>query len=133
MLLSRHTRRREFIAGLAGAAASPSVTRAQGAKVWRIGHVTVGPSSALQPLLQRHLASLGYAETVTFLNRAAPPAQVRDIIRELRPQIDLLVVWSTIGAVAGKKPHPTSRQCSFRWVILSELASSRASRNPAGI
>ena len=99
-------RRREFIAGLAGAAASPSVTRAQGAKVWRIGHVTVGPSSALQPLLQRHLASLGYAETVTFLNRAAPPAQVRDIIRELRPQIDLLAVWSTIGAVAAKEAAP---------------------------
>jgi putative ABC transport system substrate-binding protein len=101
-------RRREVLALFAGAAAWPRVTRAQAAKVWRIGQVTVGAGVALQPLLPRHLASLGYADgqAVTFVDRAAPPAQVREVIRELRPQIDLLAVWSTIGAVAAKDAAP---------------------------
>jgi putative ABC transport system substrate-binding protein len=101
-------RRRIFVAGLAGVTVWPAALRGQAPRVWRIGQVTVGPGAALQPLLRQHLASLGYRDgrTVTLIDREAPPGQVREIIRELRPQIDLLAVWSTIGAVAAKDAAP---------------------------
>jgi putative ABC transport system substrate-binding protein len=68
MLLSRHTRRREFIAGL-GAAAWPVVARAQQQtdKVWRVGYLTVMSATnvnsvALFDDFRRKLNDLGYVE-----------------------------------------------------------------------
>jgi putative ABC transport system substrate-binding protein len=68
MLLSRHTRRREFIAGLGGAAAWPLVVRAQQQtdKVWRVGYLS--PASASNATLvyfdafRLKLKDLGYVE-----------------------------------------------------------------------
>ena len=64
MLLSRHTRRREFIAGLAGATAWPVAARAQ-AKVYAIGILETVPRAQNQAsfaALLNGLRELGYVE-----------------------------------------------------------------------
>jgi hypothetical protein len=69
MLLSRHTKRREFIMLLGGATASPAlwpfVARAQqAAKVYRIGFLWEGPTVFPDAIdaFRRGLRDLGYVE-----------------------------------------------------------------------
>jgi putative tryptophan/tyrosine transport system substrate-binding protein len=65
MLLSRHTRRREFIAGVSGAAAWPLVARAQQPIVPVVGFLSSGtPESIahLMPVFRQSLAETGYIE-----------------------------------------------------------------------
>jgi putative ABC transport system substrate-binding protein len=66
MLLSRHTRRREFIAGVGGAAVWPILARAQQQKVARVGYLSVGSPSpanvALFDAFRLKLQDLGYVE-----------------------------------------------------------------------
>jgi hypothetical protein len=70
MLLSRHTRRREFIGGLGGAAAWPLVARAQQSKTAVIG--LLGANSVdtnlrqVIPAVRRGLSETGYFEGRNF-------------------------------------------------------------------
>jgi putative ABC transport system substrate-binding protein len=79
------------------------------AKVWRIGQVTLGtdPAAPIATALERQLAELGYEQgkTIMLTSRLVVPTPqaVEDAVRSLVPDVDLLVVWSTIGAVAAKR------------------------------
>jgi putative ABC transport system substrate-binding protein len=76
MLLSRHTRRREFVTLLVGAAAAwPLAARAQQSKVARIGALYIGlaDSESFKKELQEGLRELGYVEgqNIAFEFRSA--------------------------------------------------------------
>lgn len=104
-------RRRHFLALAATAALAPGfVARAEQArKIWRIGQTILGtdPTAPIATALERHLAQLGYEQgkNITLTNRLVTPTPqaAEDAVRSLVPDVDLLVVWSTIGAVAAKK------------------------------
>ena len=67
MLLSRHTRRREFILALGGAALWPLAGRAQHSTMLRVGFVGVQPrEAALYNNFRRRMAELGYQEGRNF-------------------------------------------------------------------
>jgi putative ABC transport system substrate-binding protein len=64
MLLSRHTRRREFVAGLAGAAAWPLAARAQQPMpvIGFLSSASPGPYSPVVAAVRQGLAEAGYVE-----------------------------------------------------------------------
>jgi ABC transporter substrate binding protein len=106
-------RRREFITLLGGAAISwpPAVQAQHAGKVWRIGHATVsGGSEYRTRALEQNLADIGYVhgQNISLLHQVMPPqSKIREeIIANLVRNIDLLVVWSTVGAVAAKRVVP---------------------------
>ena len=104
-------RRRDFITLLAGAAtAYPHVARAQQPHSWRIGQVRSGTPELNVPsakAFEQRLTELGYLQgsNIDVRNRFVPPhpEAMEDAIQELMPQIDILVVWGTMGGVAAKK------------------------------
>jgi putative tryptophan/tyrosine transport system substrate-binding protein len=104
-------RRRQFLALAATAALAPGLAaRAdQTSKMWRIGQVTLGtdPTAPIATALERHLVQLGYEQdkNIKLTSRLVVPTPqaVEDAVRSLVPDVDLLVVWSTIAAVAAKK------------------------------
>ena len=104
-------RRRHFLALAATAAFAPGfAARAeQAGKIWRIGQTILGtdPTAPIATALERHLAELGYepGKNILLTSRLVTPTPlvVEDAVRSLVPIVDLLVVWSTIGAVAAKK------------------------------
>jgi putative ABC transport system substrate-binding protein len=103
--------RREFIWLLSGAAAWSFAAQAQGQnkKIWRIGQVLAGGRETnehlAQALIQR-LGDLGYhvGENLMLTTRFVTPEPklLEDTIRSLVDEIDLLVTWSTIAAIAAK-------------------------------
>src|ERR1700737_3956782 len=121
-------RRRDFTTILGGAVATwpltgraqqpagaPS-TRAAGAAPWRIGQVFGGTpeaisSSGLAAVLAHGLSDLGYVDgkTIRLQTRfAAPnPKDIKTTILALLPDIDLLIVWGTVGGVAAKAAAPS--------------------------
>ena len=98
---------------ICGAAlASPCYADAeQPGKVWRIGHVLVNPrerGGAIRvQALEKGLADLGdvRGRNIELLHRFAgpQPEKLQEVISSLLPQIDLLVVWGTVGGVAAKR------------------------------
>jgi putative ABC transport system substrate-binding protein len=103
-------RRREFIALAGSAAAWPFVAKAQpNGKAWRIGQVIGGSpetNGQFAGALEQGLGELGYRlgdnlRLVTRYTRPQPTG-MQDAIRSLIGEMDLLVVWGTIGAVAAK-------------------------------
>src|SRR5262245_60811591 len=89
MLLSRHTKRREFITLLGGAAAMwPLAARAQATKVARIGYLHLAPASARSSqveALRAGLRNLGYVEgksIVIEFRWAESVEQLRDLAAE---------------------------------------------------
>jgi putative ABC transport system substrate-binding protein len=104
-------RRREFITLLGGAAAAwPFVANAQPTgKSWRIGQVIGGSAETnghFAGALEQRLGELGYrlGGNLVLVTRYASPqlTGMENAIRSLISEIDLLVAWGTIGAVAAK-------------------------------
>ena len=104
-------RRREFITLLGGAVAAwPLVAKAQPTgKSWRIGQVIGGSAETnghFARALEQRLGELGYrlGGNLVLVTRYASPqlTGMEDAIRSLIAEIDLLVAWGTIGAVAAK-------------------------------
>ena len=106
-------KRRDFMSAICGAALmSPSVAHAQQpGKVWRIGHVLVNPpergGAFRVQALEKGLADLGDVQgrNIELLHRFPGPQseKLQEVISSLSPQIDLLVVWGTVGGVAAKR------------------------------
>jgi putative tryptophan/tyrosine transport system substrate-binding protein len=105
-------RRRDFIGAIFGAAlAWPGDAHAQHpGKVWRIGDVlstTPEHGEYLAEALEQGLADLSDVQgrNILLLHRYAGPQpdKVQKAILALLPQIDLLVVWGTVGGAAAKK------------------------------
>ncbi len=104
-------RRREFIKVIAGSAAVwPLAAQAQQTgKVWRIAQVIGGSPETnghFARALEQGLSKLGYrlGDNLHLVTRYASPqlTGMQDAIRSLIGEIDLLVAWATIGAVAAK-------------------------------
>lgn len=101
-------RRREFITLIGGVAIWPLTARAQQpGKVWRIGYVgTGGLGDQLLHAFTQKLDSLGHIQGKNIVvNRLIVPPQSKAIeaaITRLIPDIDILVVWGTIGGAAAK-------------------------------
>ena len=106
-------RRREVITLLGGAAAAaawPFVAKGQPTgKSWRIGQVIGGSAETnghFARALEQRLGELGYrlGGNLVLVTRYANPQlpAMEDAIRSLIAEIDLLVAWGTIGAVAAK-------------------------------
>jgi putative ABC transport system substrate-binding protein len=77
------------------------------ASPWRIGQVFGGTPDIVAPTeLVRALLGLGYTDgkdvQVRTLFVTPNPKEMKDAVLSLLPEIDLLVVWSTIGAVVAK-------------------------------
>jgi putative tryptophan/tyrosine transport system substrate-binding protein len=105
-------KRRQFMGLIYGAALAlpASAAAQQPSKVWRIGHVIVSTperGASLATALEQRLADVGYTNgrNIALLTRFADPrpGRVEEAIVSLVPQIDLLVVWSTVRGVAAKK------------------------------
>jgi putative tryptophan/tyrosine transport system substrate-binding protein len=125
-LLTRFLRRRNaatrFLTILGGAAAvwplaaGALFTHAAAAAPWRIGQVFNGPetisSAGLASALAQGLSDLGYVDgkTIHLQTRFSSARNLKDIkttILALLADIDLLVVWGTIGGVAAKAVAPS--------------------------
>lgn len=105
-------KRREFIT-LTGSAAvvGPFTASAQQtSRIWRVGVVRTGTPDRPDPrdnALERELAQIGYVQgrnlKLSFHLVGPLSRSYEDTIASLLPNIDILVVWSTVGAVAAKK------------------------------
>src|SRR5690242_1349389 len=100
-------KRRQFIAGSAFIIACGLSSAALGASPWRIGQVFGGTPDMVAPSeLVRALLGLGYIDgkdvQVRTLFTAPNPKDMKEAVLSLLPEIDLLVVWGTIGGVAAK-------------------------------
>jgi putative ABC transport system substrate-binding protein len=101
MLLSRHTRRRTFIAGLGGAVAWPMAARAQPASpTLRVGTVSVNPrSSPFFVAFEQRLAELGYQEgknfTFEFIQTPNPDGYESGFRELIARKVDILFTGGT--------------------------------------
>src|SRR5215813_1634487 len=111
MLLSRHTRRREFISLLGGAAALPLAARAQQATrlptIGFLGANTPSAQSQWTTAFERRLRELGWIEghNVAIEYRWAETRFERspEIIAEfVRLKVDVIVTHGTTNVVAAK-------------------------------
>src|SRR6516162_9976475 len=98
MLLSRHTRRREFIMLLGGAAALPLTARAQQSKLARIGALYIGTADAesFKNELREGLRQLGYLEgqniALEFRSAEGHLDRLPDLATDLvRLKVDVIV------------------------------------------
>jgi putative ABC transport system substrate-binding protein len=108
--------RRQFITLIGGAAAAwPLAASAQQpSQHARIGQVRSGTAELnvrSAKAFEQRLNELGQVHgiNVELLNRFVPPQPqaMEDAIRELLPNIDLLIVWGTMGGVAARKLVPS--------------------------
>ena len=111
MLLSRHTKRREFISLVGGAAAAwPLAARAQQRRLARIGALvlTIADAESLGRALREGLHELGYTEgqnfTLEFCSADGNADRLPDLAAELvRMPVDLIVATFTPCALAAKQ------------------------------
>jgi putative tryptophan/tyrosine transport system substrate-binding protein len=104
-------RRRDFMALLGGAAASPLSAYAQSpTKIWRIGHVDFGDTEgvyARNDFLDKQLERLGYVSGKNIILTekivSTRPQEFEAALSSLIPNVDILVVWSTIVAAIARK------------------------------
>src|ERR1700736_3250626 len=127
--------RREFIAGSAAMFAGAIFTHAAAAAPWRIGQVFNGPesvsSSELSSALAQGLSDLGYIDGKTIrlqtrFSSAPNPKDIKTTILALLPDIDLLIVWGTVGGVAAKAAAPSVA------VVFISVGSPQSLARPGG-
>src|SRR6516164_490305 len=106
MLLSRHTRRREFMTVLGGAAVAwPLAARAQQpGKVWRMGFIAHGHESFYDALFEG-LREYGYEEGRNLIverrHAQGQPERFKEFAAELvRLNVDIIIVVTTPAAIA---------------------------------
>jgi putative tryptophan/tyrosine transport system substrate-binding protein len=110
-------KRRDFIAGLGGAAAWPMLAQAQQSKVWRIGYLHSGfwnsvPDAALFETFSQELNTLGYVEGMNLVidKRAAEtkldrlPALANELVA-LHPNV--IIAVTTPAALAAQRATST--------------------------
>ena len=116
MLLSRHTRRREFIAGLSGAAAWPLAARAQQVALPVVGVVSAGMADLSTPGVARFRAGLGELGYVEGQNVAVEyhylegrfdriPALMAELVRR---RVAVLVTSGTVAGALEAKAATTT-------------------------
>ena len=109
-------RRREFITFLGSAVTWPYCAEAQvSQKVSRIGHVFPATPSVVGHFadsFEQHMLNYFPSRTFTVARRFPEPKSVDEAVRELVPDIDLLVTWTTVGGIAAKK-YATAIPCVF--------------------
>jgi putative tryptophan/tyrosine transport system substrate-binding protein len=109
MLFSRHTRRREFITLLGGAAmAWPLAASAQQTRVYTLGVLTLPNPEPLLQALREGLRDQGYIEGGNLhleIRSAAgrPDLQLEKAIELVRLKVDLIVTFFTPAALAAKQ------------------------------
>ena len=110
-------KRREFISLMGGAAAWPYCAEAQIAqRSWRIGHVfPAAPTDVghLADAFEQHLLEYLPAHKFVVARRFPDPQSVGEVVRELVPEIDVLVTWTTMGGIAAKQHAASSIPCVF--------------------
>jgi putative ABC transport system substrate-binding protein len=115
-------KRRNFVILLGGLVAWPYRAEAQASqKVWRIGDIfPAAPSvvSHFADAFDRHMLDLGYnpGRNLIVTRRFPEPDHVEDAVRELLPETDILVTWTTVGGVAAKKLATTIPVVFSQWV-----------------
>jgi putative ABC transport system substrate-binding protein len=98
-------KRREFLLFVGAAAGWPLTARAK--PIPRVGYIEGSRNTPWISDFLSALADMGYVDgkNIIFVKRrfAAPTAQaMKDVISEIEPDIDLLVVGGTVGGVAAK-------------------------------
>jgi len=129
MLLSRHTRRREFISLLGGAAVWPLAARAQrSTRIAKIGHIESGwPSSSpnLLAAFRQGLRELGYIEGETFFIERRYAEGREDRLPQLAAEL-VNLVWTSFSRLARpKRSPPQGRRIESRLYL-----SAAAIRSP---
>jgi putative tryptophan/tyrosine transport system substrate-binding protein len=122
LLLSRHTRRREFIAALGGAAIWPLAAHAQQPKIPKVGFLYPGPSAAATARIDAFLGGLhaaGYRvpEDAEFISRFADgdPTRLASTAIELIDQnVDVIAAVSTAAALAVRAATAAMACCGIR-------------------
>jgi len=112
MLLSRHTRRREFISLLVSAAASwPLAAHAQQpGRMWRIGLIAHWPDKKSADAFREAMRELGYVEgqNVILETRLGKTERFQEFAEEMvRLKVDIIMVFTTPAALAAKKATTT--------------------------
>src|SRR4051812_44493913 len=103
-------KRRKFIGLIGGVAVSwPLAAQAQqSTKIWRLGYVgSSGLGNQLFEAFSQKLDALGYvAEKNMAVSRSIVPPEAKAIevaITKLLPDIDILVIWGTVGGAVAKR------------------------------
>ena len=106
-------RRRAFITLVGGATLGwPLTARAQNAatKIWRVGYLSSYSSQVVLPDLfdlGKRLEDLGYIDGKNIIlitrNAGTEPKAIEDTIGAMLPNVDILVVWTTLIAVKARK------------------------------
>jgi putative ABC transport system substrate-binding protein len=102
-------KRREFITLVSGMTIWPLAAQAQrSAKIWRLGYVgTGGLGDQLFEAFTQKLDALGYvAGKSIVVTRSIVPPEAKTIevaITKVLPEIDILVIWGTVGGVVAKR------------------------------
>ena len=130
-------RRREFIAGLGGAAAWPVVAGAQSDRVAKVGILAYGnkPNSPVIEAFRSELGKLGYVEggnlAIEFRGPTNDPSRIDNLASELvLASVDVIVTDGLPSALAAKKrrhPFRSSWQLSStRWRRACQATRGRA-------
>jgi putative ABC transport system substrate-binding protein len=120
-------KRREFITLLSCMTIWPLAAQAQQSpKIWRLGYVGTGAlGDQLFEAFTQKLDALGYVTGKSILvNRSivAPETKTIEVaITKVLPEIDILVIWGTVGGAVESALAKASPPCFCRSALPSTL------------